>query len=78
MVDIFGFKHWNTKYVNIDSRISCKRMSCALQVCLAKKGYDQSRCEWEIKKLERCCSQNRKSVVCRDATFFHEKKDIEK
>lgn len=54
---------------------SCKRMSCALQVCLIDKNYDQTKCEWEIKALEKCCSVNTNSVVCENATFFHEKKN---
>ena len=54
---------------------SCKRMSCALQVCLIKKDYNQTKCEWEIKALEKCCLGNTKSIECENATFFHERKN---
>ncbi|KAJ9114516.1 hypothetical protein QFC20_001389 [Naganishia adeliensis] len=47
--------------MNVD-RQSCQDEACAIQSCLSRTSYDQSKCEAYVAALYRCCDNFYKAV----------------
>ena len=50
------------------SEYPCKEKACAIQSCLVKNNYDQSKCQKQVQNLEDCCKliyqQGKESQAC--------------
>ena len=43
-------------------QIKCKKFACAIQWCLSRSNYQQSKCVDEVRKWDVCCERARSST----------------
>jgi hypothetical protein len=36
---------------------ACQSQACAIQNCLQKRGFDATKCEYELAALRKCCTE---------------------